>query len=86
MPFEFKPVTSSQFKAVAYDPTTKKMRINFGKSTYEYSNVEQIHYDAFMSAPSLGSHFGSYFKKNAELHPFERLSTDEHNAGQGTPA
>ena len=81
MSLVFKPVQSSQFKAVAYDPATKKMRINFGKSTYEYSNVEQPHYDSFMSAPSLGSHFGKHFKANTELHPFVRLSSEEHEQG-----
>jgi hypothetical protein len=83
MPFEFKPVQSSQFKAVAYDPTTQKMRINFGKSTYEYANVAQKDYDEFMAAPSLGSHFGAKFKKNAEVFPFTRLPPEEH---QDVPA
>lgn len=81
MPFEFKPVKSSQFKSVAYDPTTKKMRINFGKSTYEYSNVEPKDHADFMAAPSLGSHFAANFKKNTEKFPFARLSSDDHNAG-----
>lgn len=81
--FEFKPVKSSQFRAVAYDPTTKKMRVNFGKSTYEYANVEQEHFDDFMKAPSLGAHFGAHFKKNSEKHPFTRLSSEEHEASQG---
>lgn len=82
MAFVFKPVKSSQFKAVAYDPATKKMRINFGKSTYEYSNVEQKDHDEFMAAPSLGGHFGTVFKKNTEKYPFTRLSSDDHAAGQ----
>lgn len=77
-------VKSSQFKRVGYDPATQKMRINFGKSTYEYSNVEQAHYDEFMKAGSLGSHFGKHFKKNAEKHPFVRLSSEEHDPGSTT--
>ena len=39
-------VQSSQFKRVGYDAATQKMRIDFGKSTYEYSNVAQKDYDA----------------------------------------
>lgn len=74
---EMKDVKSSQFKQVGYDPATKKMRINFGKSTYEYSNVEQNHHDEFMKAESLGSHFGKHFKKNADKHPFVRLPAKE---------
>lgn len=79
---EMKPVQSSQFKRVGYDPVTQKMRIDFGKSTYEYSNVAQKDFEDFMSAPSLGSHFGANFKKNVEKFPFARLSAEEHAAGQ----
>lgn len=75
-------VQSSQFKRVGYDPTTQKMRIDFGKSTYEYSNVAQKDYEEFMGAPSLGSHFGANFKKNVEKFPFERLSSEVHEAAQ----
>lgn len=79
-------VTSSQFKRVGYDPTTKKMRIDFGKSTYEYSNVEQTHFDDFMKAPSMGSHFGANFKKNVEKFPFVRMSAEDHAASQEQPS
>jgi hypothetical protein len=78
MPFEFKPVKSSQFKAVAYDPATQKMRINFGKSTYEYSNVSQEKHDEFMASDSLGRYFGEHFKKNVDAYPFARLPAEEH--------
>jgi hypothetical protein len=77
-------VQSSQFKRVGYDPATQTMRIDFGKSTYQYSNVAQKDYDEFMAAPSLGSHFGAKFKKNAEVFPFQRLSVEEHDASQET--
>lgn len=76
------PVVSSQFKRVGYDPATQKMRIDFGKSTYEYSNVTQEDYTAFMGAESLGSHFGKVFKKGADKFPYVRLSDDEHKALQ----
>lgn len=75
-------VQSSQFKRVGYDPATKKMRIDFGKSTYEYSNVEPQDFEDFMKADSLGSHFGKVFKKNVEKFPFTRLSDEEHKALQ----
>lgn len=79
---EMKNVTSSQFKRVGYDPATQKMRIDFGKSTYEYSNVAQKDYEDFMAAPSLGSHFGSQIKKQPDKFPFVRLSAEEHEASQ----
>jgi hypothetical protein len=79
---EMKAVASSQFKRVGYDPTTQKMRIDFGKSTYEYSNVAQKDYEEFMAAPSLGSHFGATFKKNVEKFPFARLPVEEHEASK----
>lgn len=75
---EMKDVKSSQFKQVGYDPATKKMRINFGKSVYEYSNVEPEHHAEFMKAESLGRHFGQNFKKNVEKHPFVRLPAEEN--------
>jgi hypothetical protein len=74
-------VQSSQFKRVGYDATTQKMRIDFGKSTYEYSNVSGEDYAQFMGADSLGRHFGATFKKNDKF-PFQRLSTEEHDASQ----
>jgi hypothetical protein len=81
MAFKFTPVKSSQLKAVAYDPVTKKMRINFGNSTYEYSNVEPEDHSTFMKAPSIGRHFGAVFKKN-DKYPFVRLSAEEHGGAE----
>lgn len=79
---EMKNVQSSQFKRVGYDPATQKMRIDFGKSTYEYSNVSQKDYEDFMAAPSLGSHFGAQIKKHPDKFPYARLSSEEHDASQ----
>jgi hypothetical protein len=76
MKMEMKPVESRQFKEVGYDPATQKMRINFGKSTYEYSNVDQAEFDTFMAAPSLGKHFGEHFKKNTEAYPYVKLPAE----------
>lgn len=70
---EFVPVESTQFKAVAYDPATKKMQIQFKNSVYEYSNVQPEDHKALMESSSKGGHFIANIKKNPEKFPFRKL-------------
>jgi hypothetical protein len=63
MPFEFTPVESSQFKAVAYDSASKKLRIQFKNGTYEYDDVPAETHAALMSSASKGKYFIDNIKK-----------------------
>lgn len=76
MPFEFTPVKSSQFQAVAYDAATKKMRIQFKNSVYEYDNVQPEDHAALMASDSKGSHFINTIKKQPEKFPFRKLPSE----------
>lgn len=59
------PVTSSQVKAIGYDPLTKTLACQFTHGAghiYHYPNVEpKIHAD-FMSSKSIGKYFGQHIK------------------------
>ena len=59
------PVSSSQVKAIGYDPMTKTLACQFAHGPghlYVYPNVEpKIHAD-FMSSKSIGKYFGQHIK------------------------
>lgn len=59
------PVTSSQVKAIGYDPLTKTLACQFTHGAghiYHYPNVEpKVHAD-FMAAKSIGKFFGQNIK------------------------
>lgn len=65
------PVTSSQVKAIGYDPMTKTLACQFvhgAGHVYHYPNVEpKVHAD-FMAAKSIGKFFG----QNIKNLPFEK--------------
>lgn len=64
MPFDMKPVKSSQIKSIGYDATAKKLAVHFinGDNTYHYEKVDQKTFDALSSAESVGSHFHSHIR------------------------
>jgi hypothetical protein len=78
---------SSQIYAVAFQPDTMTMTVQFpkrekgqilgGGSVYQYSNVTPQQFDEFLAAPSKGAYFGAHFKPKAEEHPFVKLTEEE---------
>lgn len=70
------PVTSSQVKAIGYDPLTKTLACQFTHGAghlYVYPNVEPKTHAEFMAAKSIGKFFG----KNIKALPFEKYRADE---------
>jgi hypothetical protein len=65
-------VSSSNLKAVGYDPSTKTLEIEFlNGGLYQYSNVPQNIYDGLMLASSHGQYFDSHIKKGG--FPYHKL-------------
>lgn len=65
------PVSSSNIVSVGYDATSETMEVEFlSGSVYQYYNVPQSVYDAFLAAPSAGQ-FLAYQIKNA--FPYSRV-------------
>lgn len=65
------PVTSSQVKAIGYDPLTKTLACQFVHGAghiYHYPNVEPKTHAEFMAAESIGKFFGQHIKAL----PFEK--------------
>ena len=61
--FNYVPVESTQLSAVAYNPDTREMRIQFAKGQiYSYSNVPSDIYDSLLNAPSVGQYFNTNVK------------------------
>lgn len=59
------PVSSNQVGAVGYDPATKTLAVTFARGAgaiYQYPNVPQETFDAFMAAESKGKFFGEHIK------------------------
>lgn len=64
-PIELQPVTSSQVKAVGYDPATQTLAVQFTRGTgaiYHYPEVTPEQFEAFRNAESLGKHFDAHIK------------------------
>lgn len=62
---ELKPVSSSQVKAIGYDPVTKTLACVFAHGpghVYHYPNVTPEQHAAFVGAESIGTHFGKHIK------------------------
>lgn len=55
-------VSSSNLRAVGYDPATKVLRIEFHNGVYDYFNVPEEIYIGLLRAPSKGSFHHSYIK------------------------
>jgi hypothetical protein len=65
------PVSSSNIVSVGYDAPSETLEIEFmSGSVYQYYNVPQSIYDAFIAAPSAGQFF-AYQIKNA--FPYSRV-------------
>jgi len=58
-----KPVQSSAISAIGYNPNSHKLTIDFKSGqTWEYDGVAPDHYDALMSADSVGKHFHEHIR------------------------
>jgi hypothetical protein len=69
---EYTSVTSSSLSAVAYDDNGQILGVQFQKSgEYHYYGVPREVYEAFMSAPSIGTYFDQYVRKAG--YPFQRV-------------
>lgn len=65
-PIELKPVESSQIKAIGYDEDSQTLAVSFTRgpgNVYHYEGVQPDQAKAFMTADSLGSHFGEHIAK-----------------------
>lgn len=59
----FQSVASSHIQSAAYDEDTKILSIQFkGGRVYHYHDVPPDEYEAFVNAPSAGSHFHDNIK------------------------
>ena len=68
---EMIPVQSSNLAAIGYDTNTEILKVEFLNGTaYEYKNVPQVVFDAFMKAPSHGSYFNREIKNS---YPYEKI-------------
>lgn len=60
---ELKPVTSSNIKAIGYDPESKTMAVHFGGDhVYAYADVPADTHKALVESSSIGSHFHANIK------------------------
>ena len=65
------PIASSNIVSVGYDPRSETLEVEFTSgSVYQYYNLPQSVYDAFLAAPSAGQFF-AYQIKNA--FPYSRV-------------
>lgn len=80
------PVESSQIHSVGHDAASNTLAIRFknykGEATslYHYDNFTAADFDAFLSADSIGVHFGKYIKVSTEKYPFRRIDETQVNA------
>jgi hypothetical protein len=57
------PVTSTDIRAIGYDPETETLEIEFNKgSVYQYAGVPVGEYEATMNADSKGRYFSANIK------------------------
>src|SRR4051812_34753451 len=73
---QLQPVTSSQVKAIGYDPETKTLAVQFARGTgaiYHYPDVEPETHQAFIGAESIGVFFGKHIKAL----PFEKFEPEQ---------
>ena len=65
------PVTSSNLRAVGYNPTSRVLEIEFNDgSVYRYSGVPESVYRDLMSAGSHGRYFAAFIKG---CYPYRRI-------------
>jgi KTSC domain len=66
------PVSSSNLRAVGYDPATRVLEVEFlDGGAYQYSGVPASVYAGLMSASSHGSYFDQHVKKAG--YPYRRI-------------
>jgi hypothetical protein len=75
------PVISSQIEAIGHDPETNTLAIQFPSkdstkpgNLYHYENFTAEHFEAFINAESIGSHFIKQIKPKADLFPYQKIS------------
>ena len=62
---EIIPVNSASISHIGYDSSTQKMKITFKPNrTYDYCNVPQNVFDAFLKASSIGTFYNEEIKDN----------------------
>ena len=82
-------VESSQIKSIGYERHDCEiigiLEVEFkGGSVYQYKNVSQENFDAFMAAESKGIYFGSKIKSDPINYPFTKVrGTDKEMAKAG---
>lgn len=63
MAIDMQNVSSSQIKAIGYDPETGTMRVDFNSgATYEYDGVSEEDFASVAGASSVGAAFNSTIK------------------------
>jgi KTSC domain len=66
------PVSSSNLKAIGYDPETRTLEVEFlNGGLYSYSGVPAAIHASLMSASSHGSYFDTHVKKGG--YPFKKI-------------
>lgn len=72
-------ISSSQIHSIGHDAETQTLAVRFKAkggglgSLYHYSGVSQEEFDAFKTAPSIGSHFYRVFKPDPKRYPYQRI-------------
>jgi hypothetical protein len=72
-------VESSQIESIGHHPESNTLAIKFkglgGKegSVYHYANYTPEQFHAFKNAKSIGSHFKTSIKSEAEKHPYVKV-------------
>lgn len=56
------PVKSSTILFIGYDEETRKMRVEFQTSTYEYEDVEPECFESFLKSESKGTFLNEYIR------------------------
>ncbi len=65
------PVESSNIASIGYDETIETLEVEFNHGgIYQYQNVGQNIYEAFMDAPSKGEFFNAYVR---DVFPYSRM-------------
>lgn len=63
---QLKAVSSSNIKAVGYDPEQQKLHVQFRSgTTHCYDGVSAKEHEALLNADSIGTHFHANIRNNA---------------------
>lgn len=73
--FELKPVESSSISAMAHDPLTSVLRVQFTSgAVYDYQNVPATLHETILGADSVGSTFHKLIKKAPLEYPYSLVT------------